>query len=583
LFLLYLRPLFDALQPAHPTLWAPSYIDDVALVTHSRTREDNACELEAATRTAFQWANDNAIAFDDNKSELLHFHCTQQDTTPDAINVQLPNGTVVKLRMQGGRKDVVRLIGILFDRKVHFTHHINAKLIAMSRSFNVLCSLVKHETGLSPSATRSLYRTCILSRSDFGAEIWWRGQKTFTQRLQTQQNAALHRILNAFRSTPTIALHNEATLPPISVRLQSKQRKYALHILSLPPSHPVVKPCPSSFPIPNYLSTALQDPNEYDFDWSQPCHPPSRLVQVLCTLSPWVLPHADIEDMAQPTAAPWTTPTVRIDIPELPKDEAAIEYLSLLCCLRRNPRNVVTYTDGSQLTSDTGAGYYIPHGLPHPMRAIIPMGTTSEVFDAELKAISECLTSCHKYILQYRLWYCLIHLFTDNQSTILHASKSDRGPSQETTLDILHTIGDLLDRAIPVTLHWVPGHTDIAGNEEADYLAKIATSQSPFANIPISLSWLRRQVNEQHTTNWIEWYYAEPKPKTYDTPHHRCLDSAYTTLPGKQSAAILGLCTGHGYFLDCLAHPPSDNYPWLRWRRQSGDKYNPGAQFVNNY
>jgi hypothetical protein len=130
----------------------------------------------------------------------------------------------------------------------------------------VLCSLVKYKIGLSPSATYSLYHTCILSRSDFGAEIWWTGQKTFTQCLQTHQNTALRRILNAFHSIPTIALHNKAALPTISVRLQSKERNYTLCILSLPPSHPVVKCCPSSFPIPNHFSTALQDPNEYDFD-----------------------------------------------------------------------------------------------------------------------------------------------------------------------------------------------------------------------------------------------------------------------------------------------------------------------------
>jgi ribonuclease HI len=205
-----------------------------------------------------------------------------------------------------------------------------------------------------------------------------------------------------------------------------------------------------------------------------------------------VLPDANIEDMAQPTAAPWTTPTVRIDIPELPKDEAAIEHLSLLRRLHRNPCNVVAYTDGSQLTGHTGTGYYIPHRLPYPMWAIIPMGTTSEVFDAELKAISECLTSCCKYILQHCLRCHSIHLFTHKQIAILRASKSDRGPGQETALDILHTIGDLPDRAILVTLHWVPGHTEIAGNEEADCLAKMSTSQSPFANIPISLSCLRR-------------------------------------------------------------------------------------------
>jgi hypothetical protein len=108
LFLLYLCPLFDTLQSTYPMLWPPSYIDDVALVTHSRMREGNARALEAAAYTAFKWANDNAVTLDDNKSELLHFHCTQQDTRLDAINVQLLNGTVVKPGMQGGRKDVIR-------------------------------------------------------------------------------------------------------------------------------------------------------------------------------------------------------------------------------------------------------------------------------------------------------------------------------------------------------------------------------------------------------------------------------------------------------------------------------------------
>jgi hypothetical protein len=54
LFLLYLCPLFDALKTAHPMLWVPSYIDDIALVTYSRTHEDNACILKKATQIAFK-------------------------------------------------------------------------------------------------------------------------------------------------------------------------------------------------------------------------------------------------------------------------------------------------------------------------------------------------------------------------------------------------------------------------------------------------------------------------------------------------------------------------------------------------
>jgi hypothetical protein len=86
--------------------------------------------------------------------------------------------------------------------------------------------------------------------------------------LQIQQNTALCYILNAFCLIPIIALHNEAALPPVSIYLQSKQRKYILYLLTLHPSHPIIKCCPSSFPIPNYLSTMLCDTDEYNFNWT---------------------------------------------------------------------------------------------------------------------------------------------------------------------------------------------------------------------------------------------------------------------------------------------------------------------------
>jgi hypothetical protein len=47
----------------------------------------------------------------------------------------------------------------------------------------------------------------------------------------------------------------------------------------------------------------------------------------------------------------------------------------------------------------------------------------------------------------------------------------------------------------------------------------------------------------------------------YATPFRHRLDSAYTTLPRQLSSAVLGLGTGHRYFLDCLTQPPTDTYP----------------------
>jgi hypothetical protein len=76
------------------------------------------------------------------------------------------------------------------------------------------------------------------------------------------------------------------------------------------------------------------------------------------------------------------------------------------------------YTDRLQLGSSMGAGFYIPTGLPHPIRMIIPMGDMAEVFDVELRAIYECLQMCYCYLHQDGLCRCQIHIFIDNQAVI---------------------------------------------------------------------------------------------------------------------------------------------------------------------
>jgi hypothetical protein len=172
LFLLYLHPLFDTLNAHHPNIWSPSYIDDVAIVAQGKTREGNVRALEAAARTAFQWARDNAVAFDDANSEMLHFHRARQDTITEDIKIRLPHGMVVEPGTRGGKMDVVRWIGVYFDRKCTFNYDVRTRVAAAARAFNALQSLIGYETGLSPAAMRLIYQACVIPRSDFGAEIW---------------------------------------------------------------------------------------------------------------------------------------------------------------------------------------------------------------------------------------------------------------------------------------------------------------------------------------------------------------------------------------------------------------------------
>jgi len=102
LFLLYLRPLFDELNVQQPNCWTPCYCDDVALVVTGSSRAYNARQLEAAVSVAFQWADENAVAFDSSKTELMYFYSTRSNAITDNERGTLPNGTTRRRSQMGG-------------------------------------------------------------------------------------------------------------------------------------------------------------------------------------------------------------------------------------------------------------------------------------------------------------------------------------------------------------------------------------------------------------------------------------------------------------------------------------------------
>jgi hypothetical protein len=154
-----------------------------------------------------------------------------------------------------------------------------------------------------------------------------------------------------------------------------------------------------------------------------------------------------------------------------------------------------------------------------------------------------------------------IHIFTDNQAAITRTTHLTPGPGQETARLIHEIATDINNTGCTITIHRVPGHTAIPGNDESNMLAKQAASTEPSTPSRVTLSWIRRRVWEQQTSDWTSWFDRDTKPKTYAAPFRRRLDTAYTTLPRKLSSTVLGLCTGYGYFLDYLAQPPTDTYP----------------------
>jgi hypothetical protein len=211
-------------------------------MTEGTSAANNARELEDAVNTCFAWGEENTVAFDDPKSELMHLTTARRLDMREECYLQLPNGTRIK------PSGTQWWLGLWFDRKLTWKHHIRSKAASTMRVLMVLSCFVNTERGLSLFALRQLYQSCITTVTDFGAEVWYNQQKNQSLPLQKLQNQGLKEIGGGFRTTPVTALEAELGHPPADIRLEYKEQSCAARVLKLPNKYPILQLFPDTFP-----------------------------------------------------------------------------------------------------------------------------------------------------------------------------------------------------------------------------------------------------------------------------------------------------------------------------------------------
>src|SRR4030095_2351777 len=128
-----------------------------------------------------------------NKTELIHFDHANRSLN-ESVKI-IDNSVEIK------PKEVVKWLGIWFDRKLSFKIHVEKRIAAASRMFYSISRLANTERGLSFQAMRKLYIACIASIADYGVPVWWKQQQHLLDKFEKLQNNALHKILGAFRTS----------------------------------------------------------------------------------------------------------------------------------------------------------------------------------------------------------------------------------------------------------------------------------------------------------------------------------------------------------------------------------------------
>ena len=142
------------------------------------------------------------------------------------------------------------------------------------------------------------------------------------------------------------------------------------------------------------------------------------------------------------------------------------------------------------------------------------LGNDKEVFDAETYAIFRVL----KEFDRRQESGCRYTIFANSTAAINRIRSDAIGPGQHLARAAVEICSRLVSRDNEVTVLWVPAHVRIAGNEEADRLAKEAAEgrtreASDEYRWEASLSHLSQVVTENRSRAAAQWVASHVKPE----------------------------------------------------------------------
>jgi ribonuclease HI len=143
-----------------------------------------------------------------------------------------------------------------------------------------------------------------------------------------------------------------------------------------------------------------------------------------------------------------------------------------------------------------------------PMKNVnlsIPCGKYSSNFETELKAIKETLLEISKVIsLDPELKENIV-IFTDSLSSLQAMENWNYASTSEVTQVLNITQKIKYENEIDIIFQWIPGHTNLPGNETADSLAKEACSKNQ-PDLETSLHSAKTLIKEFGQKRWVdEW------------------------------------------------------------------------------
>jgi ribonuclease HI len=241
----------------------------------------------------------------------------------------------------------------------------------------------------------------------------------------------------------------------------------------------------------------------------------------------------------------------------LPKEEEAIEH-NIRNKDLEGSSNIAIYTDASVMEKGKGVGvgfisYFgtlCPPNLQAKGEGITNLGLDQLVYNGELEGIAIAV----EFASQIAYPGVNINIYSDNQAGLYRLKTPSDNPGQSHQIRVWKSARDAKEKGAKIALNWVPGHTEVIGNEKADSLAKDATKNPPDSRYT-SLAMLGLRIKALDNKEWKAFYLGLKDKSTYAKIYDFRAQRKIPIPLGTRrvyASALFQLKLGHGYFKSYL-------------------------------
>uniref|UniRef100_W8C2B6 RNA-directed DNA polymerase from mobile element jockey n=1 Tax=Ceratitis capitata TaxID=7213 RepID=W8C2B6_CERCA len=451
-----------------------AYADDFHLIIQLNKQKNLAYNLDTLFQNIISWCNYSGAILSTEKCKHIHI-CRKHkcSTKIHTNNITIPTVNTIKM------------LGITFSNNYRWNSHITELATSLSKRLDIIKCLSSTKFNCNTHTLLMITKALVISKIDYGLFLYGDSPKSTLNKLKSKLNSAIRTALGAFRTTPIHNLLLEANIHTIENKFEYLTAKLLKTLInsSDTPLYKILKSCRKTRKRTKTVRSVFNKIVSKCTQLNLPFHPYKyKKQEPTRNLTPYLID----------TSLNSNTKNVT---------NQSIYQQEFLKIKSLNKNCTFIYTDGSQ--SNTLSTYSITTENTVLKSGILPF--YSSVLSAETIAILEAIqiikTKRGKFII------C---------SDSLSALKSISNPNNSEIYP--SAIRSLLIKHIPkIRLLWVPGHSNITGNELADKTAKEA-ARLPLIftqnfNIKDINSFLKHQLQNEHenlipkSSNWYQQIY----------------------------------------------------------------------------